>query len=50
MDKKTKKGISIRVFKSMQEESDEVDDETFKKTAEKLMKKKGSLWKSLADK
>lgn len=50
-----KKGISIRqyiidtVLKSMQVESDEVDDETFKNAADKLMKEKSALWKRLAD-
>lgn len=50
-----KKGISIRqyiidtVLESMQEESDEVDDITFKKAADKLMKDKSALWKRLAD-
>lgn len=50
-----KKGISIRqyivdtVLKSMQSESDEIDDDTFKKAADKLMKEKSVLWKRLAD-
>lgn len=49
------KGVSIRqyvietVLKSMQEESDEIDDDTFKKAADKLMKDKSALWKRLAD-
>jgi hypothetical protein len=51
-----KKGISIRqyiidtVLKSMDVESDEVDDATFKKAADKLLKDKSDLWKRLADK
>lgn len=51
-----KKGVSIRqyiidtVLRSMEVESDEVDDETFKKAADKLMKEKSALWKRLADK
>ena len=50
-----KKGISIRqyildtVLKSMQGESDEIDDDAFKKAANKLMKEKSALWKRLAD-
>lgn len=50
-----KKGISIRqyivdtVLKSMPVESDEIDDEAFKKAADKLMKDKSALWKNLAD-
>ena len=54
-----KKGISIRqyivdaVLKSIQDETqemNEVDDETFKKAADKLMKSKSALWKRLANK
>lgn len=51
-----KKGISIRqyiidtVLKSMDIESNEVDDKTFKKAADKLLKVKSHLWKKLADK
>jgi len=51
-----KKGLSIRqyiidtVMKSMEEESEDlVDDETFKKAADKLMKEKKSLWKRLSN-
>lgn len=50
-----KKGITIReyivdtVLKSMSEESDEMDDETFKKAANKLMNEKSALWRKLAD-
>lgn len=50
-----KKGISIRqyildtVLESMREESDEIDDDTFKKAADKLMQEKSALWKRLAD-
>lgn len=50
-----KKGISIRqyiidtVMESMREESDEVDDDAFKKAADKLLTSKNSLWKRLAD-
>lgn len=53
-----RKGISIRqyiidaVLKCIQiesEESDEVDDDTFKKAADKLIKDKSALWKRLAD-
>ncbi len=49
------KGISIRqyivqtVLKSMRGELDEVDDDMFKKAADKLMRDKSTLWKKLAD-
>lgn len=51
-----KKGISIRqyivstVMESLREETKEVDDDTFKKAADKLMNEKSALWKRLADK
>ncbi|MGH2639826.1 MAG: plasmid partition protein ParG [Rhabdochlamydiaceae bacterium] len=50
-----KKGISIRqyiidtVLNSIQGEVNEVDDTTFKKAADKLMKEKSALWKRLAN-
>jgi hypothetical protein len=50
------KGISIRqyivdtILGSMEGESNEIDDASFKKAADKLMKKKRALWKRLADK
>ena len=51
-----KKGISIRqyiidtVLKSMGDSLNEVDDKTFKKEADKLLKEKSALWRRLANK